>query len=80
MTPSRALRPEELSGPGGLLSQLAGRVVEAALEAELTEHLGHPPGGGRRAPTSATASTAKTVQTDLGPVEVKTPRDRDGSL
>ena len=45
MTPSRALRPEELSGPGGLLSQLAGRVVEAALEAELTEHLGHPPGG-----------------------------------
>src|SRR4051794_22490568 len=31
----RGLRPEELSGPGGLLSQLAGRVVEAALEAEL---------------------------------------------
>ena len=41
----KGLRPEELSGPGGLLSQLAGRVVEAALEAELTEHLGHPPGG-----------------------------------
>src|SRR4051812_31902599 len=41
----RGLRPEELSGPGGLLSQLAGRVVEAALEAEITEHLGHPPGG-----------------------------------
>ncbi len=28
----RGLKPEELSGPGGLLSQLAGRVVEAALE------------------------------------------------
>ena len=41
----RGLKPEELSGPGGLLSQLAGRVVEAALEAEMTEHLGHPPGG-----------------------------------
>ena len=41
----RGLTPQELSGPGGLLSQLAGRVVEAALEAELTEHLGHPPGG-----------------------------------
>src|SRR6185437_15935121 len=35
----RGLRPEELSGPGGLLSQLAGRVVEAALEAEMTDHL-----------------------------------------
>src|SRR4051794_2479423 len=41
----RGLRPEELSGPGGLLSQLAGRVVEAALEAELTDPLGPPPGG-----------------------------------
>ena len=41
----RGLKPEELSGPGGLLAQLAGRVVEAALEAEMTEHLGHPPGG-----------------------------------
>ena|SRR6059036_3321405 len=41
----RGLKPDELSGPGGLLSQLAGRVVEAALEAEMTEHLGHPPGG-----------------------------------
>ena len=44
----RGLKPEELSGPGGLLSQLAGRVVEAALEAELTEHLGddeHDPAG-----------------------------------
>ena len=41
----KGLEPEELSGPGGLLSQLAGRVIEAALEAEMTEHLGHPPGG-----------------------------------
>ena len=35
---------------GGLLSQLAGRVVEAALEAELTEHLRHPPGGRPQGP------------------------------
>lgn len=41
----KGLKPEELSGPGGLLSQLAGRVVQAALEAALTEHLGHEPGG-----------------------------------
>ena len=38
------LEPEEITGPGGLLTQLAGRVIETALGAELTEHLGYPPG------------------------------------
>jgi putative transposase len=76
----RGLRPEELSGPGGLLSQLAGRVVEAALEAEITEHLGHPPGGVPQGANVRNGHTAKTVQSDLGPVQVKTPRDRQGTF
>jgi putative transposase len=76
----RGLKPEDLSGPGGLLSQLAGRVVEAALEAEMTEHLGHPPGGRPQGANVRNGATAKTVQTDLGPVEVTTPRDRQGSF
>lgn len=76
----KGLRPDELSGPGGLLSQLAGRVVEAALEAELTEHLGHPPGGRPQGPNVRNGSTSKTLQTDLGPVDIATPRDRDGSF
>lgn len=76
----KGLRPEELSGPGGLLSQLAGRVVEAALEAEMTEHLGHPPGGRPQGSNVRNGATAKTVQSDLGPVDVKTPRDREGSF
>ena len=38
------LEPEEITGPGGLLTQLAGRVIETALGAELSEHLGYPPG------------------------------------
>lgn len=76
----RGLRPEELSGPGGLVSQLAGRVVEAALEAEMTEHLGHPPGGRPLSSNVRTETTAKTVQSDLGPVEVDTPRDRGALL
>src|SRR4051812_6433827 len=76
----RGLSPEELSGPGGLLSQLAGRVVEAALEAELTEHLGHPPGGVPNGANVRNGHTAKTVQTDLGPVQIKTPRDRESSF
>jgi putative transposase len=76
----RGLTPEELSGSGGLLSQLAGRLVEAALDAEMTEHLGHPPGGVPQAANVRNGSTSKTLQTDLGPVEIKTPRDRQGSF
>src|SRR3954471_23825893 len=76
----RGLAPEELSGPGGLLSRLAGRVVEAALEAEMTEHLGHPPGGRPQGSNVRNGATAKTVQTDLGPVQVNTPRDRQGTF
>jgi putative transposase len=76
------LEPEEITGPGGLLSQLAGRVIETALGAELTGHLGYPagqapPGG---AGNVRNGSTAKTVGTELGPVAVKTPRDRAGSF
>src|ERR1700733_12685475 len=76
----KGLKPEELSGPGGLLSQLAGRVVEAALEAELTEHLGHPPGGVPQGSNVRNGSTRKRLQTDLGPVEINTARDRDSSF
>ena len=76
----RGLGREELSGPGGLVSQLAGRVVEAALQAELTEHLGHPPGGVPTGPNVRNGQGRKTVQTDMGPVEVRTPRDRDGTF
>jgi len=72
------LAPEQITGPGGLLTQLAGRVVETALGAELSEHLGFAPG---QAPPSGggnvrNGATPKTLQTDLGPVEIKTPRDR----
>src|SRR3954462_13598328 len=74
------LGPGEITGPGGLLTQLAGRVIETALGAELTEHLGHPPGGVAQGPNVRNGAGRKTVSTDLGPVEVRTPRDRDGSF
>jgi putative transposase len=71
-----------VTGPGGLVSQLAGRVIETALGAELTEHLGYPageapPGG---AGNTRNGSTPKTLKTELGPVEIKTPRDRKSSF
>jgi putative transposase len=78
----KGLSPEEITGTGGLLSQLAGRVIDAALAGELSDHLGYPPGqappGG--AGNHRNGSTPKTVQTDLGPVSVNTPRDRNGSF
>lgn len=76
----KGLSPEQLSGPGGLLSKMAGRFIEAALEAEMTDHLGHPAGGVPQGANVRNGATGKTVQTDLGPVEIRTPRDRDGSF
>jgi putative transposase len=76
----KGLEPEEITGPGGLLTQLAGRVIETALGAELSEHLGHPPGGTPQGPNVRNGSGRKTVHTDLGAVEIRTPRDRDGSF
>jgi transposase-like protein len=76
------LEPEEITGPGGLLTQLAGRVIETALGAELSEHLGYPPGqappGG--AGNQRNGSTPKTLKTELGEVSVRTPRDRRGTF
>ena len=76
------LAPEEITGTGGLLTQLAGRVIDAALAGELSDHLGYPPG---QAPPGGTGnhrngSIPKTVATDLGPVAVNTPRDREGTF
>ncbi len=76
----RGLEPDEITGAGGLLSKLAGRVIETALGAELTDHLGHPPGGVPQGANVRNGSTPKTVATDLGPVRVNTPRDRDGAF
>src|SRR4051794_6787012 len=73
---------EEIVGPGGLLAQLTKRLVERAMEVELTDHLGYephqePPGG---AGNARNGSTPKTLITDNGPVPIDTPRDRDGSF
>jgi putative transposase len=76
----KGLEPDEITGPGGLLTQLAGRVIETALGAELAEHLGHPPGGMAQGPNVRNGAGRKTIKTDLGSVAIKTPRDRDGSF
>jgi putative transposase len=72
----------DLVGPGGLLSGLTKTVLETALEAEITEHLGydkHDPAG-RDGGNSRNGTRSKTVLTEIGPVEIEVPRDRDGSF
>jgi len=72
----------ELVGPGGLLTGLTKDVLEAGLEAEMSEHLGydkHEPAGNNTG-NSRNGIRSKTVLTDVGPVEVDVPRDRDGSF
>jgi putative transposase len=73
---------EEIVGPGGLLADLTRRLVERAMDAELTEHLGYehgqpPPGG---AGNTRNGTTPKTLATEHGSVRIEAPRDRKGSF
>ena len=59
----------ELVGPNGLLSQLTKRVLETALEAEMSDHLGydkHDPVGRNRG-NSRNGVRSKTVLTEIRP-------------
>jgi putative transposase len=72
----------ELIGPGGLLTGLTSRVINTALDVEMSEHLGydkHDPAG-RNGENSRNGTRTKTVLTELGPVPVDVPRDRDGTF
>ena len=71
-----------LTGEGGLLAQLTKRLVESALDGELTDHLGYDKHDvtGRDGGNSRNGHRAKTVLTEVGPVEIEVPRDRDGSF
>jgi transposase-like protein len=71
-----------LTGPDGLLGQLTKRVLESALDGELTDHLGYGPheAAGRNGGNSRNGTRSKTVLTDIGPVQIDVPRDRDSSF
>ncbi len=71
-----------LTGDGGLLSGLVGRVLQGALDVELTEHLGYEPHAaqGRGSGNSRNGYYPKTVRTEIGEVTVAVPRDRNGTF
>ena len=72
----------KLTGPGGLLGDLTKRVLEAGLEGEMDGHLGFAKHAseGRDGGNSRNGTRTKTVISDVGPVDVEVPRDRDGSF
>ena len=74
--------PEDILGEHGLLKQLTKRMVERALEAEMSDHLGYAPHApeGRGTGNSRNGRTQKTVQSDAGQFEIAVPRDREGSF
>ena len=72
----------QLTGEGGLLARLTKTVVESALEGEMDDHLGyakHDPAG-RTGGNSRNGRRAKSVLTQIGPVEIAVPRDREGTF
>lgn len=71
-----------IDGPDGLLNQMTKAVLERALQAEMTHHLGYESGdpAGRGTGNSRNGKTRKTVSTSAGPVDIEVPRDRNGSF
>ena len=72
----------ELTGDDGLLTGLVRQVLQTGLEVELADHLGYEPyeSAGRGSGNSRNGSSAKTVTTEIGQVELRVPRDRNGTF
>ncbi len=72
----------ELTGDGGLIPGLIKAALERGLQAELTDHLGYEKGSAEASMfgNSRNGSTGKTVSTQVGDIELATPRDREGSF
>ncbi len=71
-----------LTGEGSMLGELVKAVLERALDAELTAHLGYErrDRAGQNTGNSRNGTIAKKVQTGIGPVGLEVPRDRAGSF
>jgi putative transposase len=75
-------KPEDLTGANGLFKQLKKALIERALGAELTDHLGYEKGdpSGRGSGNSRNGISAKTILTEDGELDIEVPRDRAGSF
>jgi putative transposase len=75
-------KPEDIIGENGLLKQLTKAVLERALEAEISDHLGyekHDPAGHHRGNTR-NGKSRKNLKGEFGELELETPRDRKATF
>lgn len=74
-------KPEDLIGESGLLKQLTRALIERALNSELTHHLGYEKNtAAGSGPNRRNGTSDKTLKGDFGEVEIRVPRDREGSF
>jgi transposase-like protein len=76
------LTQDEVVGQGGLIKQLTGRILQKALEAEMTEHLGYEKNSnaGDNSGNSRNGHTEKTVLLENQSTSIEVPRDRNGTF
>ena len=75
-------KPEDLIGENGLLKQLTKRLLERAMQAEMTDHLGydkHAPAG-KNSGNSRNGTSKKTVTGEFGNLDISVPRDRNSTF
>lgn len=75
-------KPEELIGENGLLKQLTKAILERALQAEMTVHLGHEKNAAiaNQGGNARNGKSAKTIKGEFGKLPIEVPRDRDSSF
>jgi putative transposase len=75
-------KPEDLIGENGLLKQLTKALIERAMKAELTHHLGYEKNSpeGRGSGNSRNGKSRKKLKGDFGEIEIEVPRDREGEF
>jgi putative transposase len=75
-------KPEELIGENGLLKQLTKAILERALQAEMTVHLGHEKNGAITSQSGnvRNGKSGKTIKGEFGKLPIEIPRDRDSSF
>jgi transposase-like protein len=78
----RGLTQDEVVGQGGLIKQLTGKILQRALEAEMTEHLGYEKNSkaGDNSGNSRNGHTEKTVLLENQDTAIEVPRDRNGTF
>ena len=79
-------RPEDLTGPGGIMEELSKRLYERVLGAEMTHYLGYEKGqapqleSDEKRENHRNGTSKKTLVSEAGKLEIEVPRDRTGDF